>query len=86
MEWKFDNYCVICGSPRIQWHHVFMGTANRRVSDRHGYVIPLCVEHHTEIHRNREMSLYWMRKAQTHYEHNKGTREDFIREFGRSWL
>lgn len=89
MEWKFGNYCVICGSPRIHRHHVFFGTANRKISDRHGYIIPLCQKHHTGIngiHRNREMDLYWKRKAQSHYEETTGTREDFIKEFGRSWL
>lgn len=87
--WDAGAYCVVCGSPWIQHHHVAGGTANRRKSDRLGYIIPLCAEHHTGsngIHRNRELDLYWKRIMQEHFEKHKGTRQDFIREFGKSWL
>lgn len=87
--WDAGAVCVVCGSPYVQRHHIIMGTGNRRISDKHGYIIPLCMEHHTGgngIHRNRGMALYWMQLAQEHYEQHKGTRTDFIREFGRSYL
>lgn len=88
-DWDAGQYCVVCGSPRIQKHHIIGGTANRRISDHHGYIIPLCVEHHTGstgIHRNRGMDLYWKQTAQMHFEKHKGTRTDFINTFGKSWL
>lgn len=87
--WDAGCYCVICGSPKVQYHHVIGGTANRKVSDRYGYVIPLCYDHHlggTGIHRNRGLDLYWKQLAQTHFEAHYGTRADFIRTFGKSWL
>lgn len=90
MEWNFGKEnCIVCGSPYVQIHHVFHGTANRKKADKWGYVIPLCAEHHTGqtgVHMNRDQDLYWMRLAQKHFEKNYGTREDFIKEFGRSWL
>lgn len=78
--------CAACGRPDVQIHHIFPGTANRRMSDRYGYTIPLCAEHHARIHRDREMALHWMRLAQMHFEGNYGTRQDFIKRFGRSWI
>ena len=88
-RWDYGNACVYCGSPNVQMHHVLHGTANRKKADKYGYVIPLCYEHHigaNGIHRNRGMDLYWKETAQRHFEKNIGTREDFIREFGKSYL
>ena len=38
------------------------------------------------IHFNREMDEYYMREAQKDYEQHYGSREDFIRECGKSYL
>ena len=87
--WNAGDVCVVCGNPNVQKHHIFCGTANRKVSDKHGYILPLCFEHHTGrngIHRDREKQMEWMELAQQHYELHKGSREDFIKEFGRSYL
>lgn len=87
--WYAGETCVVCGSPYVQKHHIFPGTANRKISDRRGYIIPLCAEHHTGangIHRNRGMALRWMELAQMHYERNFGSRREFIQEFGKSYL
>ena len=87
--WDAGEFCVVCGSPKVQHHHVIGGTANRRISDKYGYIIPLCAEHHiggTGIHRNRGLDLYWKQMAQTHFEKHRGTRQEFIREFGKSFL
>lgn len=89
--WDVGLTCVICGSPFVQRHHIFHGTHRRAFAERYGYVIPLCMKHHTGsdgIHqaKNRERDLEWMRRAQRHYETYYGTREDFIRECGKSYL
>lgn len=89
MEWDLGKECVVCGSPYVQIHHVYEGTANRKISDRYGYVIPLCSRHHTGqngIHFNKDMALYWKRKAQEHFESNHGDRDTFRKTFGRSYL
>ena len=88
MAWDYGDRCVICGNPYVHRHHVFPGTANRRKSDQYGYVIPLCARHHTGdygIHRCRPMMEYWMKEAQADFEQTH-TREEFIKEFGRSYL
>ena len=81
--------CIVCGRPREHIHHVIYGTSNRKLSDAFNYVIPLCMEHHTGntgIHSNRAMNVYWKQQAQKHFEKYHGTREDFIKVFGKSWL
>ncbi len=58
---RFFDYCMICGSPREETHHVIEGTANRRLSDEDKLVIPLCRRHHNEsgmsVHHNKEMKV-----------------------------
>lgn len=87
-KWDAGTECVYCGSPRVQMHHIFYGK-NRKTSDNLGYVIPVCFRHHTGsdgLHHNRGRALYWMETAQKHYEKHIGTRDDFIKAFGRSYL
>lgn len=87
--WDAGEVCVVCGNPRVHHHHVLYGRGVRKKADKWGYIIPLCYEHHlggAGIHYNRGMSLYWKELAQKHFEKHNGSREDFIREFGRSYL
>ena len=83
------EHCLICGSPYVHIHHVFYGTANRKISDRMGLIVPLCQEHHTGntgVHFNMELDLKLKRMAQEYFENHYGCREVFIRTFGRSYL
>lgn len=55
------EHCFVCGSSKVQVHHIFFGTANRRISDNYGYVAPLCATHHTGdagVHFNKDFDLY----------------------------
>lgn len=86
-----EKECYICGTTRdLHEHHVFFGTANRKLSEKRGYKIYLCGHHHNlsneGVHSNRSMDLYLKKMAQKHYEIHYGSREDFIREFGKSYL
>ena len=82
--------CIVCGSPYVEVHHIFPGTANRKISDRYGYVAPLCQYHHTGtaegVHHNKDFMKRLKQEAQKHYEANHGTRKDFIKTFGKSYL
>lgn len=83
------EFCIVCGAPKLHTHHVFEGTANRRISDKYGYIIPLCLEHHTGrngIHFNKEFDLAMKKRVQEHFEKNHGNRKKFIETFGRSWM
>lgn len=50
---KYPDYCIICGKP-AEGHHCPYGTANRKLADEDGLVIPLCSEHH----RNGKMAAH----------------------------
>ena len=83
------EHCFVCESPYVQVHHILYGTANRKISDKLGYVAPLCQEHHTGstgVHFNKALDLHLKKLAQEHFEANLGTRSEFISTFGKSYL
>ena len=86
-----NKYCYVCGSETsLHNHHVFFGTANRKLSDEDGCTVWLCVQHHTGafgVHNNRALDLRIKRNCQTAWQEtfNKTT-EDFIRRYGKSYL
>lgn len=57
---KYMDYCVICGKPAA-WHHVFHGSAGRKLADEDGLVLPLCPEHHqyssVSVHMNHTVDV-----------------------------
>ena len=82
--------CVVCESPYIEWHHCLHGTANRAKAEKYGLKIPLCNLHHTggplAPHKNSKIDLSYKALAQNVFEKKCGTREDFRKEFGKSYL
>jgi hypothetical protein len=83
-----DN-CFVCGSPYVEIHHVIYGTANRKLSDMYGLVVPLCHEHHTGqtgVHFNRDFDLYLKKLAQRKFEAVYGANKGFREVFGKSYL
>lgn len=82
--------CYVCGRvDQLHDHHIFYGTANRKVSEKYGLKVWLCYEHHTGnegVHFNHDLDGLIKRHAQRYYERNIGSRDDFRREFGKSWL
>lgn len=86
--WGYVGACVVCGFVPSEVHHCIPGTANRKKSDKYGLTINLCRKHHREMHDkpNQGLDLFWKQEAQRYYEAHYGTREDFIKDFGRSWL
>lgn len=86
------EHCFVsmCGSPYVEVHHCIHGTGNRKLADKYKLVVPLCRDHHTaskdSVHRNPEMDLWLKKIAQEAFEAKKGSREDFIRIFGKNYL
>ena len=84
------GFCIVCGSPYAEVHHCLHGVANRKLADKYKLVVPLCRKHHTgcmnSVHRNAAMDLRFKQIAQEAFEAKKGSREDFIRIFGKSYL
>ena len=55
-----DKQCFVCGQYHwLENHHIFFGTANRKLSEKYGLKVWLCREHHrgdTGVHKNAELS------------------------------
>jgi hypothetical protein len=83
------DYCYLCGKyGPVERHHV-PPPAYRKKAERHGFVVNLCHFCHNEppmgVHHNKERRIAIRQTCQKEYEQTH-TREDFIKEFGRSYL
>lgn len=78
------EHCVICNKPKEHLHEVFPGAFRQR-SMKERMVMPLCAFHHTQIHKDTELSLYWKQSCQKLFEKSH-TRDEFIKIFGRNYL
>lgn len=75
MHDKKDGTCYLCmllhgdySRKTTQEHHVFYGTANRRLSEQYGLKVYLCLAHHEygpeAVHQKQELSVMLKKKAQ----------------------
>lgn len=85
-----EKECYVCKTRNgLHNHHIF-GAANRKKSDAFGYVVWLCGYHHNlsqdGVHQNRSLDLFFKELAQKHYEAVHGSRQEFIRTWGRSYF
>lgn len=84
--------CYVCKTIyNLHLHHIFFGTANRKISDKNGFTVYLCQYHHEGdygVHGkygdklNRELKQLCQKK----YEELGHTTEDFIRLIGKNYL
>ena len=86
-----EKECLVCKSRyRLHSHHCFPGTSNRKKSEQYGLKVWLCAWHHNMsddgVHFNRTLDLNIKKYAQKYFEEHIGTREEFIKEFGKSFL
>lgn len=83
------DHCYFTGSPIVERHHIF-GASNRKRSEQYGFVLPL----RPDLHPNgaqagqsaKLVDTKIKQMAQEYYEANIGTRADFIKEFGKSYI
>jgi hypothetical protein len=83
------DHCYFTGYTRVEHHHIF-GASNRKNSEKYGFVVPLRPDLHPNgVHAGKDAHLIDIRlkqMAQEYFEEHYGTRDDFIRIFGKSWL
>ena len=84
------DHCFFTGAAPAERHHIF-GAANRKHSEKYGFVIPLRPDLHPNgVHADRryakEIDTKLKGMAQEYFEVHYGTREDFRTIFGKSWL
>lgn len=94
MQTKKDQ-CFICNmlyndpfAKITEEHHIFMGTANRKLSEAYGLKVYLCVMHHRTgnkaVHRDRNMCLWLMGQGKIAFKRrypNLEFRDIFGKEF-----
>lgn len=85
-----EKECFVCGTTfNLESHHIIYGTSNRKNSEKYGFKVWLCHEHHTGntgVHFNKPLDMHLKKLAQTYFEAENGSRNDFIRVFGKSYL
>ena len=86
-----EHKCLICGTTNnLHRHHIFMGTANRQKSEEDGCWCYLCVWHHNGsnqgVHYNKGLDRNLKQHCQRRWEAIYGTREDFIKRYGKSYI
>ena len=83
-----ENLCYICGAYNpTDTHHVLSGTANRKKSDEDGLTVKLCRSCHRNIHDiGGKQERILKQAAQWCWEQEYGSREDFIKRYGKSWI
>jgi len=84
--------CFVTGSTNVAIHHVFPGNGRRKKCERYGFVVALEPRYHNmsnySVHAvpNEGLDLQLKQLAQKYFEAHYGTRDQFINEFGRSYL
>lgn len=80
--------CNICGRIfNLERHHCIFGTANRTKAEEDGLWVWLCHDCHYGIHNGNNWAKELLQKeAQEEWEKEYGSREDFIKRYGRSYL
>lgn len=91
-----DGRCYLCmalhgdhGRKATQEHHVLFGTANRKLSERYGLKVYLCLEHHEEgpeaVHKNADLARMLKVEAQRAFS-IRFPNLDWMAIFGRNYI
>ena len=82
--------CYVCGGIGVQKHHIFYGTANRKLSEKYGCWVWLCPAHHNMsddgVHFNKALDTKLKQECQEKWEAEYGDRDKFRKIFGKSWI
>ena len=86
-----EKECFVCGTTQgLHEHHCLYGTSNRKNAEKYGLKVWLCGYHHNlsneGVHFHKGLDLHLKKMAQRYFEKEQGTREDFRRIFGKSYL
>lgn len=87
---QFNKECYFCKSiVNLHCHHIYSGTANRKVSENNGFKVWLCNYHHNgsnnSVHFNKEMNLKLKKDCQKEFE-KYHDRNEFLKLIGKSYL
>lgn len=85
-----EKKCFLCNTVfDLHDHHIFFGSANRKISEANGFKVWLCAYHHNmsnySVHHDRKLDLLVKKVCQRKYEKTH-SRDEFIKLIGRSYL
>lgn len=81
--------CFLCGQPATETHHIFGGTANRKISEREGFTVRLCHNCHTGADNcaqyDKDTNIYLKQTAQAAYEETH-THDQWMRLIRKNYI
>lgn len=82
--------CFLCQKRKsLEVHHIFHGTARRRLADEDGMIVHICRDCHRKLHEmpggEMEKSLQEFGEEHWMFYYDK-TKEDFIRRYGKNYI
>ena len=89
---EYKQICFFCGRPAECEHHLVFGLSGRDLSEKDGLKVPSCNKCHNmgevvrRIHDNPMAEKLSKMLGQAIYEGKIGTREEFIKRYGKSYL
>lgn len=83
------NHCFFTHDGTVERHHIY-GGSRKKQSEKYGYIVPL----RPDLHPNgvyagkdaKRIDSYLKEMAQRDFEEHYGSRMDFIKIFGKSYL
>ena len=90
MPGDIKGVCYLCRKyAKVEKHHIF-GGPNRWLSEKYGLTVYLCPDCHREkpwaVHNSAAQMRLLHREGQKVWEDTIGTREEFMKIFGRNYL
>lgn len=89
---EYTNICFFCGKTAESEHHLLFGKGIRPLAEEDGIKVPCCNKCHNmgrteeKIHDNSMAEKLSKMLGQAVYESKVGTREEFRKRYGKSYL
>lgn len=89
---EYDSICFFCGRPAECEHHLVFGVSARDLSEKDGLKVPSCNKCHNmgevkcRVHDNPMAEKLSKMLGQAIYEAKIGSREEFRKRYGVSYL
>ena len=89
---EYTGVCFYCGQPAECQHHLIFGRGLRKLADEDGLIIPSCNKHHNmgkideRVHENPMAEKLSKMLGQVIWEKHHGTRKEFMKRYGQSYL
>ena len=79
----YAGICFFCGKPAECEHHLLFGNGIRELAEQDGLKVPACNKCHNMGKQTEKLSKML---GQAIYESKIGTREEFRKRYGKSYL